>query len=480
MSPLGRRLVRGSAVTFGSSLLTRALAALQSIVIARALDPHHVGVFAIVTYVLGLAAALADFGLPTATARLVADGHGERRRELRGVLTTLGLATLATALVAGIALFAGAGWLAGIYGEPSLTLLFRLAALLVVLFLVGGFVGGALQGLQRIELLAAVSVFKAVATVVGIVALVPVIGLAGVLVASLAAETLALLAVARPIAGAARDGAATPAWTLARRSMHVATPVFLNGLLLWGSALVVRSWLAGTRGYADVGYYQLADALSRVVLLVATAITVPLVPMVAEIAASAPERVSTLGRAALRGALLGTMPPAIFLSVGASSIVVLLYGSAYADAVVPTALLAPAALLQGLAFVVWSLFIGAGRAWAGMIVQALGHVTLVALGAALIPAVGPVGLGVAQLAAAALTLAAGLWHLRRTLGIRLDGSWRLIAVAVAAWIAAIVITLGGAAGLGAAAALALAVVALAWWTLGREESAWVRRTLRAS
>ncbi|MBI2204639.1 MAG: oligosaccharide flippase family protein [Candidatus Rokubacteria bacterium] len=479
MSPLGRRLVRGSAVTFASSLLTRALAAVQSIVIARLLDPHQVGVFAIVIYVLGLAAALADFGLPTATARLVADAQGERRREVRGVLATLGLATLATATVAGFVLFAGAGFFAGVYDEPALAVLFRLAAVLLVLSLTGGFVAGALQGLQRIELLAAVSVFKGVATVLGIVVLLPAVGLAGILVASLVAETLALLVVARPIAGAARGGAATPAWTLARRSVHVATPVFLNGLLLWGTALVVRSWLAGTRGYADVGYFQLADALSRIVLMVAAAITVPLVPMVAEVAVREPARVATLGRAALRATLLGALPPAIFLSVGAPAIVVLIYGSAYADAGVPTALLAPSALLQGLAFVAWSIFVGSGRGWAGFAVQAVGHAALIALGAALIPGFGAVGLGIAQLVAGALSAAIGVWSLHRTGALSLDGSGRLLALAVAAWMAAALAALGGVTGLAPAATLALVVAGLAWWTLRPEETAWVRRALRA-
>lgn len=474
---LGRRLVRGTALTFGSSLLARALAAAQSILVARALDPRQVGVFAIVSYVLGLTAAFADLGLPTAAARLVANARGERRHELRSVLVTLGLSMLGVALLAGVLLFAGAPFLAALYREVSLTRLFRLGALLVVLSLLGSFLAGTLQGLHRIEMLAAVNVLKGVATLAGIVALLPALGLAGILVASIVAETLALFVVARPVAGAAPEGPARPAWAVARRSMHVATPVFLNGLLAWGGALFARSWLAGTLGYADVGHYQLADATSRLLLLVVGAVSVPLVPMIAEASGTAPARVAELGRAAVRATLLAALPPAVFLSVGAPAVVTIVYGPAYADAAWPTALLAPAVLLQGVGLIAWNIFVGAGRVWTGLIVQALGHLTLVALTAALVPAFGLGGVGLAHLAAAALSAAAGLGCLRTRLDMTLAGSGRLLALTVLAWTGSAVAIAAGATGLAAGAGLAVAVLALAWPTLRPEEVRWLRRAL---
>lgn len=89
------------------------------------------------------------------------------------------------------------------------------------------------------------------------------------------------------------------------------------------------------------------------------------------------------------------------------------------------------------------------------------------------------GLGIAQLVAGALSAAIGVWSLHRTGALSLDGSGRLLALAVAAWMAAALAALGGVTGLAPAATLALVVAGLAWWTLRPEETAWVRRALRA-
>jgi hypothetical protein len=107
----------------------------------------------------------------------------------------------------------------------------------------------------------------------------------------------------------------------------------------------------------------------------------------------------------------------------------------------------------------------------------LGHATLIALTAALAPGLGLAGVGLAHLAAGALSLVAGLWRLGRDLGVGLGDSAALLALATAAWAAAAAAGLAGATGLAPAAALGLAVATLTWWTLGAEEVAWIRRTL---
>ncbi|MBI2016938.1 MAG: oligosaccharide flippase family protein, partial [Candidatus Rokubacteria bacterium] len=84
--PLDGRLLHGSALSLGSTLAARGLAVAQSVVVARALDPHAVGVFSIVSYVLGLVAAFADLGLPTAAAKLIAETRGAARAALLPVV----------------------------------------------------------------------------------------------------------------------------------------------------------------------------------------------------------------------------------------------------------------------------------------------------------------------------------------------------------------------------------------------------------
>lgn len=476
------RLLHGSALSLGSTLAARGLAVAQSVVVARALDPHAVGVFSIVSYVLGLVAAFADLGLPTAAAKLIAETRGAARAALPPVVATLGLAMLAVAGVAGLGLFAAAGPLAVLYAEPSLAGLFRLAALLLVLSLLGALGAGMLQGLQRIDILASSGAAKGALTLLGIVLLVGPLGLAGVLVASIVAELLLWLVVARPLAralGSRVDGAA-PAFAPAvlRRGVHVAVPVFLVGLLVWGGALFVRSYLAAAGGYANVGYFQLADALARVVVLIPAAVAVPLVPLVSETTAAGSARAADLTRVSLRFTLLTVLPAALFLHVGAPALVVLFYGAPYAPAGPLAALLVLAAFLQALGVIVWSTLIGTGRVWAGLWIQSAGYAALAALTVVLVPAFGLAGAGWAHVGAAALSLALGLWYVARRLHVALGRVAALVPLCAAGWLAAWGLALVGGAGLAAALVLALAVLALEWVALTREEAAWLSAAVR--
>ncbi len=305
--PLGGQLLHGSALTLASSLVSRGLAVVQSVVVARALDPQQIGVFAIVTYVLGLVAAFADLGLPTAAAKLLSEARGGRG-PLRPVVTTLAVAMLGVAGLAGLVLLAAAAPLAALYAQPALGGLFRLGALLLALSLLGALAAGMLQGLGRITRLAVAGVVKGLVALAGIVLLVRPLGLAGVLVASIVAELGMWLFVAGPLGRAVaspQDGAAPArAGAVLRHGVHVAVPVFLAGLLVWGSALFVRSYAAAALGWADVGYFQLADALARVLVILPAAVAVPLVPLVSESTAAGTAGAAELTRLSLRGPLL--------------------------------------------------------------------------------------------------------------------------------------------------------------------------------
>ena len=478
---LGGRLLGGSALTLASSLLSRGIALVQSVVVARALDPRQIGVFAIVTYVLGLVAAFADLGLPTAAAKLLSEAQGGRG-PLRQVVTTLAVAMLGVAGLAGLVLLAAAAPLAALYAEPALGGLLRLGALLLVLSLLGALAAGMLQGLGRITRLAAAGVVKGLVALAGIVLLVRPLGLAGVLVASIVAELVMWLFVAGPLgraAGPRTDRAArAPAGAVLRRGVHVAVPVFLTGLLVWGSALFVRSYVAAGLGWADVGYFQLADALARVLLILPAAVAVPLVPLVSESTAAGGAGAAELARLSLRATLLAVLPAALFLYVAARPLVVLAYGAAYAGAGPIAALLVLAAFFQALGVIASSTLVGAGRAWAWLWIQSAGYALLGLLTVGLVPVLGLAGLGMAHIAAAALALVLGLWYLARRLDVRLDAVGALAPVGVLGWLAAWGLELAGSAGIVAGLALAGGVAALEWRGLSREEASWVRAAAR--
>ena len=108
-------IVRGGAMTLGGSLLARSASMAQSIVVARGLDPHRLGVFAVVNYVLALGAAIVDLGVPVAAMRLVAEYRVTRPAALRRILEILAVLSLALAAGGAFALLGGAGALSEFY-----------------------------------------------------------------------------------------------------------------------------------------------------------------------------------------------------------------------------------------------------------------------------------------------------------------------------------------------------------------------------
>jgi O-antigen/teichoic acid export membrane protein len=477
-------IVRGGALTLGGSLLGRAASMAQSIVVARGLDPHRLGHFAIVNYVLALGAAIVDLGVPVAAMRLVAEYRVTRPAALRRILTVL--AGLSVALAAGGAavLLSGADALGDFYREATLAPLFRLAAALLFVSLFGAFLAGVLQGFRRIDTLAALTPVKAVVALAATLVLLPPLGLVGVIVASLVAELVTWPMIARPLrqalAEAPPPSREMPAVrVVVAQALAVSVPVVLAGLVVCGSAWFIRSYLARVVGYEPVGYFHVADASARLLLLLPSAVAVPFVPAVSESTALGREPTSRMVEGTLRLTLFAVAPAAVFLCLAAEPVLALVYGRAYVEAASLTSMLVLAAAFQALSVIVWSTLVGAGRTWTGFAVQAGGQLAAVALTTVLVPSQGLAGVGLAAIVASAATAVVGLAALRREPGVRLVAVRPALTVAALAWGAAAALWAGGATGWLEAGLGAGAVIALQFRQLTPGERRWVTDRLRA-
>jgi O-antigen/teichoic acid export membrane protein len=238
----------------------------------------------------------------------------------------------------------------------------------------------------------------------------------------------------------------------------------------------VRTYLAHARGWAAVGHYQVADALGRAVLVIPTAVTVPLLPLLAEVAARPGGGPGRSARQALRVTAMLTLPLGVFVALGGGALVALLYGGAYAPAGPLVTLLAPAATLQAPGLVLWTLLIATGRLWAGVLAQGAGQALLVLALPALVPAFGLVGLGLAHLLAQGVALALAATAARDLLGREpaLAGPG---ALAAGAWTVVGLLGLAAGPSLLAAALVSGAVLGAEWALLTAPERARVRALL---
>jgi O-antigen/teichoic acid export membrane protein len=477
-------LVRGGALSLGGSLLGRAASVAQSIVIARGLDPHRLGVFAILNYVLGLGGAIVDLGIPVAAAKLVAEYRVTRPTALRRIVGVLAGVSLALATTGALLLLAGAVPLSHFYREPMLAPLFRLSAALLFVALVGAVLASAVQGFQRIDMLATVTAVKAVVALGATLLLLPSLGLVGVIVASIMAEAIAWLILGRPLRQALAatpgvDADAVAAGPIVARALALSVPVVLNGLVVWGGAWFVRSYLARTAGYEAVGYFHVADACARLLLLLPSAMAVPFLPAISEAVALGRDATSRMVEGGLRLTLLAAAPAGAFLCLAAKPVLGLIYGETYAGAAAAlTSALVLAAALQAVAVMVWSTLVGAGRTWAGFAVQGAGQLVLVTLTVALVPAHGLGGVAVAAIVASVATAGLGLGVVRAELAVRLTAVRSALIVSVIGWGAAAALSTAGPTGWLEAGALAAALVVLQFYWLPPAEQRAVLERLR--
>ena len=476
-------LVRGGALTLGGSLLARLVSVAQSIVIARGLDPHRLGVFAIVNYVLGLGGAIVDLGVPVATAKLVAEARAARPTALRRLVVIFVGFSVVLATAGALGLLGGADALSRFYREPALAPLFRLAAALLFAALVGATLASAAQGVQRIDALAAATAVKAVVALGATLVLLPSFGLVGVVVASIVAEAIAWPLVGRPLRQAL---AAAPAGTDAvaagptvARTLAVSLPVVLNGLVVWGGAWFVRSYLARKAGYEAVAYFHVADACARLLLLMPSAMAVPFLPAISASVALGRETTSRMIEGGLRLTLLAVAPAGAFLCLAAEPVLAVVYGDVYAGAAASlTAALVLAAGFQAMTVIVWSTLVGAGRTWSGLAMQSAGQLALVTVTAVLVPALGLSGVALAAIVAAVATAALGLTLVCSELGVRFAAVRSALTVALLGWLGAAALWTAGATGWLAAVALAAAVVMLQFQRLTPDERRWVLARVR--
>lgn len=479
---VGGRIARGSALSLLSGILSRSASMAHSIVIARWLDPYRVGVFSVLSYVLSVAGTLADVGIPAAAMKLIAEHEAGRREALKSVLVTLSGAMLAMACLTGLILVFASDPLAFLYREPSLALLFKLGALLLFLSLLGSFLAGTLQGFQRIDALAILGPVKALAVLGLTLLLLPTFGLVGVLLASIVAEVIAGGLAAKPLRPVISpywsSQRACPSWAVLRRAFHLALPFFLNSLTLWGTPWLVRSYLARTRGYADVGFYQVADAFSRILLFIPGAVAVPFVPAVSGFAAVAPARVFGLAKTTLRLTTLVTLPVALFLFLAARPLLAVVFGAAYAGAGSLAGLLVMAAFFQAVGVIVWSILVGTGRIWAGFLIQSTGQILLAASTLLLVPPLGLIGLGVSHIVASGASLFFGLSYLAARFGVTLRGDKEAVVLGLLGWLCAWVLEAAGQAGLLPALVVALSILAWEGFRLRPPERARLKALVR--
>jgi O-antigen/teichoic acid export membrane protein len=459
-SSAGGKAIRGGIVRVLGYGLSMALTAVASLVLLRYLGVDDFGRYATVTALVAIVQGLTDAGLNVVGQReyvlrrtaadqddLVADVVA-----IRLAITPLGVGIAALfAVVAGYdaqmvagTLIAGSGL---VVANVAVSLTLPLAANL------------------RLGWVTFIDVMRnaAIAVVVAVLAAV------GTSLAPLFAAQLAggIAALAATLVALGRAGRIAPRFALARwRPLLVAAAPMAASLVLnviyLRTLLVMMSLLADPQ---ETGLFATSARILEVFLGVPILMIGAAFPILVQAGADDAARLAYATGRLVHASLLVGILLALILAIGAEPIVVLLGGDAYRDAApvlrIQALVLVPAFLTQVGAFGLVSLH----RQRALVVINVVALVTVLALGAVLIPAAGEIGAAVAAVAgetALAVTAIGLLSRARREL--RPDP--RPLSRLVPAVAAALAVTLIPGVPASVEAALAAFVFAGVAWLLG--------------
>jgi O-antigen/teichoic acid export membrane protein len=399
--------LRSSAIVFAGNTAARFLGLLFSVVAARLLMPAGYGVFAYALALVNIAAMLvgnAQQGLSRALSRSEGrpaeqNAHFSNWLVVAAIVLGLSLAiALPLSLVAGLR-----GWLVVGVGAN----LIGLAALQLY--------REAQRGLERYGAMVGIYLLANVLQLLAIIGLAAggyrnpagyliVYGLSS-LVALVPVQIVAPLALkfVRPSVSRARM----------KEVRRFIAPLFLQAAFfsVWiGADLILVTRLMSS---SAAGTYAAAKTVVNGLMLISTAITVPLAPRVASLRTQA---VPGYVLGALRMVTVLTLPQVAILVILRQPIVSILFGVSYSQAALPLAILSIGMGFYSLYAILEWTWIARGRPTVDTLATGSGMLVTVISGLILVPRAGLVGAAVAFAAGAAMQLvvisAISLWWLR--------------------------------------------------------------------
>ena len=412
-------LLRSSLLLTLSNLAVRFGSYVYRILMGRLLSPYEFGLLNLALPLQFLVVVLASSGIAPSLAKFIAEGQakGELRRRDEIATSSLLYYTLAGALL-GAVFFALAPLAIGIFHEPSLVTTIRISAIALPFGFAIAAISGVLQGLKRfgtLSLTLAAQQALRIAFALSLVLFISATANSAILGSTLGFAVTTLLAyfIFRNL-GISCAGRSFSAF---KEVFLFSVPVSLTSVAAFALAYVDILLLGVFLPPQEVGIYSAASPTARLGLAFASALTAALLPRVA--ALSAKNDVTALrkqveGSYRLLFPILGVATAIALLF--AKQIIILLFGSAYAEAALPFRILTVGSFFYGFFTVNSGIFQGLGKPTTPMKILAAAAVLDVLLNLLLIPGFGTTGAAIASSLSLTFAGVASLIGIRREIG----------------------------------------------------------------
>lgn len=404
----GQRLIVGSGYSYVALIISKTIAAVSSIFIARFLGPTNLGMISIVNYLFLLLLFFTSMGIPTAAVKLISEYNHTEKNKISEFIISSFVFNLIIVIAVVIFYYLVAGYIANhLYHEPKLTVLIKISSGTLFFFSINQYGNSVIQAFAEFKKLSYLSIFNSLFGLAVLIPLTKFWGLKGTVISQALASIATFILISQVINSLKRKNSLPFSLGLDRIFAHtkqhlqklfsLALPVFLSGLVMNPALMILTTFLTRMRGFNEVGYFNVAYALTQIILFVPTAIGIPFIPLATKLAIEDPKRLGTFLVKTIYGAGAVVLAFSFLMSLFSHQILNILYGSRFLSAQNILILMSAATFLASFGYIVGYYLLAVGKMWLATLLNFIWFVLIIAPAYHLIKYLGSVGLGITYL-----------------------------------------------------------------------------------
>ena len=401
---MSNKVLKNSFILLIGNLLFRLGGYINRLLMSRMLGPEGYGLYGLTLPFQGIFQILSAGGLPPAISKYVAEYNAKDEKALtrQVILTATKFMVLMAILLSIILLFSSDFIANNIFHKPLVVWPLRAVCLITPFSVVVGAMRGAFQGVYKNEYTVYNRLAEQVATIVfacvfvyaGLYAMGAVLGSAfGFIVSAITAVLLykkyiSPLFYSEDSLNLTLKEELKLLWMLIRFAVPVAITALSEMAIYDVGTLVIGYYMLSS----DVGFYNAADPISRIPLVISLSVSTVLLPATAEAYALKNHKLlEEYVVDCLRYSILTVLPLCVLISVFSTPIITLLFGSVYTPGSSVLSVLVIGMSFYSIYMICSSILQGTGNPRLPMVILLLGTVLNIALNAVLVSNKGIIG-----------------------------------------------------------------------------------------
>ena len=404
---MSNKVLKNSLILLIGNLLFRVGGYINRLLMSRMLGPEGYGLYGLTLPFQGIFQILSAGGLPPVISKYVAEYNAKDEKAMsRQVILTATKFMILMAILLSIVLLFSSDFIANnIFHKPLVVWPLRAVSLITPFSVIVGAMRGAFQGVYKNEYTVYNRLAEQIATIVfacvfvycGLYAMGAVLGGAfGFIVSAITAVILykkyiSPLFYSEDSLNLSLKEELKLLWMLIRFAIPVAITALSEMAIYDVGTLVIGIFMLST----DVGFYNAADPISRIPLVISLSVSTVLLPATAEAYALKNQKLlQEYVVDCLRYSILTVLPLCVLISIFSTPIITLLFGSIYTPGSAVLSILVIGMSFYSIFMISSSILQGTGNPRLPMYILLIGTLINIILNALLVYLIGIIGAAV--------------------------------------------------------------------------------------